>query len=708
MHPSNERTTPPDVRSRKPATFPLVLLLLSMTTANGAAQTFRVLHHFASGSSPQGNLAVGDGAIYGTTMRSGASDRGTVYRVNADGSAFTILKEFAGSDGLGPQAGLVRSGTTLYGTTTGGGAFQSGTVFKIHVDGSGFEVLRDFGREAGDGTSPAGSEGLLLAGTTLYGMTKGSGVSNNASLGWGTVFKMQTDGTGFTVLHNFAGGDESYPWAGLASDGATLFGTTSGWATANRGTVFRIGTDGSGYACLWRYTGGAEAAFPLGGVVLCGSTLFGTTYYGPGSKYPGGTVFRLKSDGTGYTLLNTNVLCPRGGIVLLDGVLYGTTIYGGTGNRGSVYALTTNGAVFRILKGFTGSDGSTPWGGLILSDRTLYGTTLAGGAFEGGTLYMLSVPVPSIVSGPVSQTVDAGTTVQFSVDAAGMYPLNYEWRFNQAELPGAGTGASLVLTNVQKTQIGAYSVIVTNVFGSATSTPALLNVIEAPPTIAGNPVGRTVELGTEVAFCARVTGSPPLQSQWYFNDSNIISGASNSLLRLDNPQFSSSGGYTLVVTNLFGAATSAPVMLNVIAPVERRPVPCIQCLGEVGSYLNLEYSDTLSQTQNWCSLDAVVLVSSPELYFDVSIPLSTQRYYRVWQTGAASVLPALTLQGMVPAIILNESIGTSVRVDAIKQVGPTDAWFTLGTVTMTNTPQLYFDVAAPGQPPRLYRLVPVP
>jgi len=47
-------------------------------------------------------------------------------------------------------------------------------------------------------------------------------------------------------------------------------------------------------------------------------------------------------------------------------------------------------------------------------------------------------------------------------------------------------------------------------------------------------------------------------------------------------------------------------------------------------------------------------------------------------------------------------------VDYINQFGPTDAWVTLDTVTLSNTPQLYFDVAAPGQPPRLYRLVQVP
>jgi hypothetical protein len=70
------------------------------------------------------------------------------------------------------------------------------------------------------------------------------------------------------------------------------------------------------------------------------------------------------------------------------------------------------------------------------------------------------------------------------------------------------------------------------------------------------------------------------------------------------------------------------------------------------------------------------------------------------------VIPALSMLGMATAITLTGDIGHSVRVDYINRFGPTDAWVTLDTVTLTNTTQLYFDVSAPGQPQRLYRLVP--
>ena len=63
---------------------------------------------------------------------------------------------------------------------------------------------------------------------------------------------------------------------------------------------------------------------------------------------------------------------------------------------------------------------------------------------------------------------------------------------------------------------------------------------------------------------------------------------------------------------------------------------------------------------------------------------------------------------MVPAISVTGTVGSSVRLDIINRFGPIDDWVTLATVTLTNTSQPYFDISAPGQPQRLYRLVPLP
>src|ERR1035437_7282178 len=104
----------------------------------------------------------------------------------------------------------------------------------------------------------------------------------------------------------------------------------------------------------------------------------------------------------------------------------------------------------------------------------------------------------------------------------------------------------------------------------------------------------------------------------------------------------------------------------------------------------------------------MTLSNSSQSYFDLSEPLPPQRFYRAWQTGTPSVVPSLSLPGLVPAITLTGNMGDSLRLDYINQFGPIDAWVTLATMTLTNTSQLYFDTSSIGQPQRLYRLVQVP
>ena len=194
---------------------------------------------------------------------------------------------------------------------------------------------------------------------------------------------------------------------------------------------------------------------------------------------------------------------------------------------------------------------------------------------------------------------------------------------------------------------------------------------------------------------------------WYLNTTNLISCSTDRELELTNVQFAQSGAYSVVVSNALGAVTSSPATLNVIAAVQRRPVPGVKVMGEAGSLLNVDYASSLSPAPNWTSLGSVSLTSTSQYCFDFTLPLPPQRFYRAWQTGTPGVIPSLDLHP-VPAITLTGNIGGSVRLDYINQFGPIDAWVTLDTVTLTNTSQLYFDVSAWRQPQRLYRLVQVP
>jgi len=95
---------------------------------------------------------------------------------------------------------------------------------------------------------------------------------------------------------------------------------------------------------------------------------------------------------------------------------------------------------------------------------------------------------PQIVSQPESQTVVPGATVAFSVGATGTLPLVYQWRFEEADLPGA-TSSNLILSNVQPINAGVYSVLVSNVAGIAISSNAVLTVIAGPTNCTPSPAG---------------------------------------------------------------------------------------------------------------------------------------------------------------------------------------------------------------------------
>jgi uncharacterized repeat protein (TIGR03803 family) len=281
-----------------------------------------------------------------------------------DGSGFTVLHSFSGApaDGTEPRAGLIQgSDGTLYGTTYYGGSADRGTVFRLASDGSGFTLLHSFTAAPTDGQYPSASliQGLdgMLYGTTVYG---GSGD--------GTVFQIAPDGNGFTVLHSFIGGttDGALPFAGLIQGpDDTLYGTTYSGGSPPGGTVFQMATDGSGFTLLHSFNQFREGARPLAGLIQGpDGTLYGTTTYTYRNGFPAplGMIFRLAADGSGFTVLHsftgdsTDGRYPLAGLIQgPDGTLYGTTSEGGTANLGTVFQMALDGSGFMLLHSFTGA-----------------------------------------------------------------------------------------------------------------------------------------------------------------------------------------------------------------------------------------------------------------------------------------------------------------------------------------------------------------
>ena len=145
-------------------------------------------------------------------------------------------------------------------------------------------------------------------------------------------------------------------------------------------------------------------------------------------------------------------------------------------------------------------------------------------------------------------------------------PLYYRWYFNSNVLPNA-TSATLTLTNVQLGQAGNYSVVVANLYGSATSSNALLTV-RMPPVITTQPASQAVIQGSNVTFSATVSANStlPLSCQWYFNGTNLLIGGTNTSLTLTNVQTMNVGNYSVVINNMVGGATSSNALLTLLMP----------------------------------------------------------------------------------------------------------------------------------------------
>jgi uncharacterized repeat protein (TIGR03803 family) len=373
---------------------PFCLILASLSLAIcAAAQTLTPLVNFSggNGANPQAGLVAVGSMLYGTTYAGGSSNAGTVFAINANGGGFSNVYNFTGgNDGRGPQAGLILSSNMLYGTTELGGSSGNGTVFAVNTNGGGFTNVYSF-NGGPDGADP--ESGLVLMSNTLYGTASLGGQDGD-----GSVFRVNTDGTAFTNIHSFSGGTNgANPGAGLVLSGATLYGTTTNGGSSSYGTVFRVNTDGSSPSNVYTFTGGSDGANPEAGLVLAGSTLYGTAYSGGGSFYDDGTVFSVNTNGGGfvsYPFDYTDGANPQAGLLLLGGTLYGTTANGGSDGWGTVFQINTNGGSFNNIYSFMGSsDGANPEAGLVLAGGALLGTAQTSDYGSGyGTVFALSLP----------------------------------------------------------------------------------------------------------------------------------------------------------------------------------------------------------------------------------------------------------------------------------------------------------------------------
>jgi len=416
----------------------------------------------------------------------------------------------------------------------------------VAVDGSGNVFIADTGNAV---VRRVGTNGIIttVAGNGTNGFSGDGGLATNANLyspmavvidASGNLFiadsdnervrKVDTNGVIWTVA-----GDGDY---GFDGDGGAATNTSLWLPVA-------VAVDGSDN--LYIADEGNQRVRKVGtdGIIstVAGSGVEGYSGdNGPaiaaGLYYPDGVAV----DGYGDIFISdyfTNRIrrvAPNGIITTLAG--NGTA--GETGDGGAAASAELDGPAGLGLDGagnvFVCDSGSNRVREIVLSGvLTLPGVTLSeGGSYQvvirspsgsvTSQVATLTVAAPPVVIiQPASQDILAGGNVTFSVSAAGSPPLSYAWLSNSTAVAGA-TNTAYSDNGVQLTDSGSQFVcVVTNVYGSVTSSVATLTV-GVPPLFSVPPSNQTAPLGGSVTFTATNSGTGPLAYQWVMNGTNLV------------------------------------------------------------------------------------------------------------------------------------------------------------------------------------------
>ncbi len=176
------------------------------------------------------------------------------------------------------------------------------------------------------------------------------------------------------------------------------------------------------------------------------------------------------------------------------------------------------------------------------------------------TVAFVSGSLSPFIPAPLAdQAVLAGTAVVLRATAVGTPVPTYQWFKDGVAVPGA-VADTLAFAAVTVADAGRYSVVATNLAGTATSAANL--VVRAAPVFTVQPTAQNVTAGTAVTFTAAVTGSPAPTLQWRKNGT-ALPGATGATLTLPAAVAADAGRYDVVATNVVGSVTSVPAVLGV-------------------------------------------------------------------------------------------------------------------------------------------------
>jgi uncharacterized repeat protein (TIGR03803 family) len=533
----------------------------------------RAMNHQSDGRNPVGKpLLASDGRLYGTAFDSANGgtggtgfSHGTIYSMNRDGTLFTVLHEFPflgtsqnagtvpGALGLNPNGDLIEgSDGKLYGTTSAGGeVYGRGEVFRMNHDGTGFSILTT--------GFPGNTIGVPLGGVVegsdgkLYGTHSTGGPGG--SIGGG-LYSLNKDGTSYTVLRQFSpttdGGAPQAPLVG-GIDGR-LYGTNRAGGTTGAGTVFAFDEGGGGFVVLHHFNSSADGGTPYAGLTVGpGGTLYGTT--STGGSGGGGTVYSLNTDGAAYQVLHafntggSNFRRPAGGVVFGgEGRLYGMVDQGGAKGSGALYSLKPDGSDF-VIEHEIDPDLEGGNGGGVRSfdltsdfDGTVYGLSRLHGAYSAGTA--VAFGFPPVISSPLTASGTFGDPFSYSITAthaptdfdAFPLPASLSVDYSTGVISGTPTQTGLFAVNIAASNVFGSNIASLNLtIDKAIATVALSNLAQVSDGSAKSAIAITTPAGMGLVFTYDGSASAPTKAGSYavvatVDDVNYTGSTSGTLV----------------------------------------------------------------------------------------------------------------------------------------------------------------------------------
>lgn len=373
------------------ALAPVGIATAHASTGSNAAGPMITQFTSANGQSPNGapncyvgqpNVLDGKTWCYGVTYLGGASNNGSLYRVQPDGSRFSVIASFNVLNGLTPSQWPVfdAASEALYGTTSQGGSAGSGAIYKYDF---ATKTLAIMGSLTGSvGTTPQGSP--LIVNGNLYGAT-----GQSAANGVGGIWMLPLAGGKPSLIHSFAG----YP-----TDIATSFAALT--FNPNDGLIYAMA-----------FNGGANG---MGGIAS----------FNPAAADPAST-YQLRA-----SLYPSTGSVPQMGALITgrDGLMYGSGWMGGANNAGTVFSFNPANNQVRVIYSLDpAKTGTSPYNqpAESASGRFLFGVSWKGGKHGFGAIYAIEKATgKASVLLPLDGKTSGGNTFSgVEVDPSGRYLL---------------------------------------------------------------------------------------------------------------------------------------------------------------------------------------------------------------------------------------------------------------------------------------------